>query len=334
MLLPPRSLRVRVRGAEALSDWDSFVAEAGNAAGFLQTSTWARINAAATGARSLVVEVCDDDGLRAGTLLSVAPLGRQVPGWRPSLLTCGDGPVVPGGDERLLAKVLDGVGEAIVQTRARIVRFTGFPPASGWAAERQLAEVFDRYGYGVRWWATALVDLTADSDELQARLHRSARKALRRADSLGVTVRRCANREEFDTLFVRPYAVWSGGGGAFTERAFATWDNDCHRRYAFFVGLVGGRPAATLGTYRHAGVATEVMSARDPDSDPAIPVQDRLHWEVMTDHRSAGDARFDLAGFSPAPATAKEEGIARFKRKWGGEEIAVGMFERARPRRL
>ncbi|HET6865344.1 MAG TPA: GNAT family N-acetyltransferase [Solirubrobacteraceae bacterium] len=327
-------MRVAVRGAEALAAWENFVNQVGAAAGFLQTPAWARINAAATGARPVVVEVRDDDGrLRAGALCSAGPVGRRILGRRSCVLTCGDGPVVPDGDAALLEKVLDGFAHAIADTRAAAVRLSGFPPASGWADQRELTRVFARRGYAVRRWATALVDLTVDPDEMQRRLHRAARKALRRADSCHVAARRCATREEFESLFVRPYAAWSGGDEGFAKRAFATWDNDDQRRYAFFVACVDGRPVATLGTYRHAGVATEVMSARAPDSDPSIPVQDQLHWHVLSEHRASGERLFDVAGFNPAPESPKEEGIARFKRKWGGVETEVAMFEFARPRR-
>jgi hypothetical protein len=112
------------------------------------------------------------------------------------------------------------------------------------------------------------------------------------------------------------------------ERGLAMWDHNDSGVYTWFVALdESGDPVGTLGTYRHAGVATEVMSARDPGF--ALPSQDLLHWEVIRHHRDAGDQLFDLAGFAPEPADPKEAGIRRFKEKWGGRVVPAPRYDLA-----
>jgi hypothetical protein len=49
----------------------------------------------------------------------------------------------------------------------------------------------------------------------------------------------------------------------------------------------------------------------------------------MRDLREHGASWFDLAGYAESPATPKEEGIKRFKRKWGGRELPWPTFSRS-----
>ena len=62
-----------------------------------------------------------------------------------------------------------------------------------------------------------------------------------------------------------------------------------------------------------------------------LPAQDLLHWAAFQRHKNAGDRWFNLAGYSPAPINAKEDGIRRFKAKWGGREIAIPQYTRDDP---
>jgi hypothetical protein len=88
-----------------------------------------------------------------------------------------------------------------------------------------------------------------------------------------------------------------------------------------------GEALATLGTYRFNGLATEVMSARTSRGiELGLPAQDLAHFEAMRWHGAAGDALFDLAGFSASPSTAKEAGIRRYKEKWGGRLVETSHY--------
>lgn len=328
----PTGLRVTVRGNEALPEWDSFVRSAGRAAGFLQTTAWAEVDAAATDAAAYVIEVRDAAGqLKAGSLVALRLESRRLGlGLRVTrrVITCGDGPVVPNGNAQLLSRVLDGV-EALRRTRrAMIVRLGPFPTASGWAADPTLSAVYVGRGYVPRPWCTSIVDLSSSEQELFSRLKRSGRKAVRRAASAGVDVAICRTRTEFLDRVVGPYRQWKSPSEDYDAKALAMWDADRSGCYRFFIATLRDQVVATLGTYRTNGVATEIMSGRSPNVPSGVPVQDAVHWHALVTHRQLGDRLFDLAGFNPEPATQKEEGIRRFKEKWGGQTVHTLRFER------
>lgn len=70
------------------------------------------------------------------------------------------------------------------------------------------------------------------------------------------------------------------------------------------------------------GVATEIASGTMPLAyELKLPAQDLLHWEMMLEAKRLGAHTFDLAGVAPLPRNSKEEGIRRFKEKWGGRYV-------------
>lgn len=321
---------VVLRGREALPEWDAFVASAGASAGFAQTRAWAQIDAFVNGAEPHVVEVRDRAGaITGGGLVTEKPGVRGGHALRRShrALWCGDGPVLPNGNLDVLAKFLAGVDKLRRTCRTHVVRIGPLPPASGRAADPRISSVFVSSGYSAIPWCTALVRLDGDSERLFAGLSRSARKAVRRAEQAGVAIRACQTREEFLDRFVEPYRLWTKRAEDIVGASLAMWDTDHGRHYRFFVAELEDQPLATLGTYTAQGVATEIMSARNPGGPKGVPAQDALHWSALVLHQGLGDRLFDLAGFSPAPTTPKEEGIRRFKEKWGGRVVATLRFD-------
>lgn len=336
MAAEPGPITRPVRGLEIPDHWTRFVSAHGHDAGFLQTAAWARIEAAANGATHRVIDVPGPSGgVRAGALVSIHRVSRRLRGLPlppDVVITCGDGPVFSSRDPAGLREVLVAIDATAASLRATAVRMRGLPPAGGRAETPELVATFRELGYQVSRWATSLVALDGDA-EMHARLKPAARKAIRRAREAGVVVRRCETRDEFARWFVGPYSHWTAREDSFIAQTLAMWDADDDRAYQYFVAFLDGRPIATLGTYRWNGVATEIMSGRAPDAPPAVPAQDLIHWEAFRSQRELGDRLFDLAGYNPEPSSAKEQGIQRFKRKWGGDEVGVAMFEQVRPRR-
>jgi hypothetical protein len=182
-------------------------------------------------------------------------------------------------------------------------------------------------------WATAIVDLGGDKDALANACSSAARKAVRRGRREGLAVVGCTTRDEYVTRFLGAYES-ANPGRANPFREAAVWDLDDGDHYRFYLAVdTQGDVHATLGTYRFNGMATEISSSRTPVGvDAGLPAQDLLHWEVLLAHKALGDRLFNLAGYAPEPADAKEQGIKRFKQKWGGRDVTYARFRRS-PRR-
>lgn len=311
-------------------DWDSWLATQGPQAGFCQTAHWAKMREYAAGARPYVVEIAEGGVRRvAGLLLHEKPggsmAGRVLRMFGDGTLTCTEGPVVAAGCETHFVRQWFGA----VDDLARLIGAskTSVTPRL-WANGRtDIGEDLVGAGWRVQPWETALVDLTSDEAALLAGFDHAARKGVHKCERAGLVVETCESWDDYQTKFVAPFEV-SFGHERTARRppaaARAIWDisikSGCYRYY--IARLPGGEVQATLGVYIFNRVATEIMSGRTPAGlASGLPAQDLLHWTAVCAARRDGAQIFDLAGFSPAPANPKEEGIRRFKLKWGGRVV-------------
>ena len=325
------------------SDWDAWMRQAGDAASFLQTSIWARINLTVNKARPYYVEVVDLGLRQAAALLAhrLPPrirftdrlktvVSRTGQGW----LECFAGPVLLGGDvlhdlDRILGRV-DALAEKL---RLRRVIFSGRSPTAVWPDADRVRAVFAAHSYTETPQETAVVDLARPDDFLLASFRQAARKGIRRCMDAGIVIRSCDSSEEYLRDFSGPFFEARRAIGFRHEPGrenIHTWDLDPDRHYRYFVARdPAGCVLAVLGTYRWNGLATEIMSERTAIArEQRLPVQDLLHWEAFRTHRDLGDRFFDLAGFRPVPTNEKEAGIRSFKEKWRGRVVQVPRFER------
>lgn len=321
------------------ADWDAWLRLRGFEAGFGQTSAWAALHEAVNGARSFVLEVGGADGRLAGALLSLRPSGGR--GLRDlarrltlgsGTLECVEGPVLAGSDRPgHVGSLLEQVDELAARLRARSVIFFGGPPASSWPADNGVARAFARSGYRIVPRLTALVDLRLSQEELFARLRHAARQAVRKAGAARLRIEECRDFATYVRDFVGAYeeSVTAEGRAIPARlREVDPWSLGAGEFYRYFVArALDGAILGTLGTYAFNGVATEIMSTLTPEGRRRrLPAQDLLHWEAFVAHRRGGDALFNLAGYSATPADRREEGIRRFKQKWGGLETEVPQF--------
>jgi lipid II:glycine glycyltransferase (peptidoglycan interpeptide bridge formation enzyme) len=326
------------------ADWDEWLRSVGAQSSFTQSSIWARIHETVNGVRPVFVELRVEGQRRAGCLLGLRSaatpgLARQAVQWATGTfgptLECFTGPVLaPGATLEDLRQLLIKIDEVAAEVRAVSLRFVGRPSAAQWPEEPAVSERFAARGYEVVPWMTAIVDVQRSDSELLKGFRQAARKGIRRCAEEKISVRPCADENEYVQDFSRPLFE--------TRRALGFdipagrenvqwWQLDPDRHYRYFVARAAdGTVLGTLGTYRWNGLVTEIMSERTMTARQLkLPVQDILHWEAFRVHRDLGDTWFDLAGFNPNPADSKEEGISSFKRKWCGREVAVPTYQRS-----
>lgn len=333
-----------VIGGALLDGWDDWCREQGPQAGFCQCSTWAKINNATNAANSHWFEISRNGRRAAGALLSLSKpnfhrmsitqraktvLSGDNAGW----LSCFQGPVLSETDKAgALNELLQQVDALASDIGARGIRFQGPPPASDWADDETVLKVFHDHNYLRSPFLTALVDLDPPEDDIFGRFKHAARKGIRKCEQSGIQIIQCHTREAFIQDFCVPYYDETDAALG-VNRCLPMWDIDGGQHYRFFVAKdAQDRVLATLGSYSFNGLATEIMSHRTkPSSEENLPAQDLLHWHVFKAHKAAGDHWFNLAGYSPDPATPKEAGIRRFKEKWGGREVSVPVFAKEFP---
>ncbi|MBT4612504.1 MAG: GNAT family N-acetyltransferase [Gemmatimonadetes bacterium] len=247
----------------------------------------------------------------------MATAGLRLSRWLKPLLSWQQGPVFLGDPERwpsALAALVDAV-----RSHTPRARFSGITLPIGLEAlvENESLAAFDRLE-----WATYLVDLRVDEEELWNGLKRSARKAIRKAERDGLEVQLVdgeQGRLEYQPfrrhcLQARGARVTSAANYIDRHRLLRSIDGE-----EVYIAVHQGETISGLGVFRFNGQISEFGSHQTPESvAQKLNGNDLLKWEILRRERSKGGRVFDLTGVNPNPASPKERGIAQFKAKWGG----------------
>lgn len=194
--------------------------------------------------------------------------------------------------------------------------------------EASIETEFIKFGFTHQKWETLIIDLNSPEEVIYKNFKHSARKGIKKAQSLNIRVEKCDSFDIYFSEFLIPY--FKATDRLLKDKVFYKkgWDLDVQNIYSYWVAKdSAGEVLGFLGTYRYDNVATEIMSALSPLAfKQKIPVQDIMHWEIIKYHKNIGDSYFDLAGFNPNPLSEKEKNIKRFKEKWGGEVYDVSSY--------
>lgn len=171
-------------------------------------------------------------------------------------------------------------------------------------------------------WATIVVDLRKNEEDLWRDLKKTARKAVRRARDDGIRVRKIESLDE-----LRSYSEFASRCAArYGKKVYLvdfelSWDQlKPHAIYETFVAEMDSEPIAGLSVWGYNGIISEFGSFQSELSySQKLYGADLIKWEVILWAAKQGCRYYDLAGVSPHPKTEKEAGIRQFKEKWGGE---------------
>ena len=172
-------------------------------------------------------------------------------------------------------------------------------------------------------WATYIVDLQQSEDSAWKNLKHAARKAVNKASKDGIRVERVVdetqlralhdfNREERSKMGLKTYSY---------NNSLVMWK---HLRKGscveIFVAYHEDRMIGSLGIWHYNGNLYEFASVQSEYAyENKLCSGDAIKWEIIKWGIQNGYRWYNLAGVNPEPKTPKEEGIRRFKEKWGGE---------------
>jgi lipid II:glycine glycyltransferase (peptidoglycan interpeptide bridge formation enzyme) len=339
---------VRITTTVDKEAWNGHLSRSGSGH-FYQTWQWAELCRHYQGSESrFIVLSKDGEGVAGALALQREFLGgvsrpglakalRWVPlassplkvyRWRygPALIAIGDEP-------HRLGVILDAVEEW--GRREGVLAIEGINLAGyADAFDPTLAALMRERGYEGTLSATFLVDLSVPEEKLLEACDRSVRKNIRRCAEEGVKVERIATSEgwrEFAQMFVA--SRQRQGLLAPPPRHILLHDEFLNqgeeRLMELFVARHNARPIAAFAALAFNGWMTEAMIAYSPYAlDSRLPAHDLLKWEAMLWGKANGLHTFDLAGVAPEPQSSKEEGIRRFKAKFGGRYVEYETFRK------
>ncbi len=218
------------------------------------------------------------------------------------------------------------VQEAIRHARKTRARLSG----SSSPFQSETALIFENAGLRSKPWATFLIDLTQPLETLWQNVDKSARKLVNRTREDGVKVREAQDEPDLHRYLdamnegrrrngVRPYEFRG------TRAFFETFVKQGLGR--ILLAEKDGQTLATLGITHFNGYVNEWGAGQsDYALENKIYASDLIKWHIIEWGHENGMRYFDLTGVNPQPQTPKEQGIFRYKQKWGGQLVQYGEY--------
>jgi hypothetical protein len=333
---------IEITHGVAPQNWDKDVLKCAGA-GIFQTSRWARVSAAITGAEPTYVRQAGGDGghcmlLRSGHLSDrlrrrrltqpFVGLARQVL----PVVEAQGGPCFPRGTSP--ERAAEFVAQLWCATNDLGAGSVSLEPPSGQGLPEEVGAAFPP-GVTTRRRATLIVDLTKD---YQAHMHRSVLKNVRKCQREGVTI---------EIVEPSDLGEWHQVYQGFRRRrelpGFSRQQLDAEVEHfgdwrLHFAARWRGEMIAVMAVLVCNGRLTEVELATSPVCErERLHATDFLKFHAMVWGSGQGHREFDQAGIAVIPRSEKEAGIRRYKEKYGGTytestcyTLSSGWIRRAR----
>lgn len=230
------------------------------------------------------------------------------------------GPIIHDIDNSsiITSKILETV-ENIVKTK-KIITVSGmFPPLSMQPNTLELT----RFGYKVIPWATSIIDLNQDVNDLYKSLDKKTRHDIRKSIDFNFTFEIVNDQSQLFQFKKMKTDVRKERGDSrnFSNPIFFKqhWDQLYTQNYEkmFLVKHENEYVSGMLCLFFNGYVIqySVVISPRSPSLSGTFLTWHVLKWAINNGYRY-----FDMGGINPTPQNEKEKQIGFFKTKWGGKE--------------
>ncbi len=171
-------------------------------------------------------------------------------------------------------------------------------------------------------WCTFIIDLKKKKDKIFEKIDKhSGRKNIARSLKRGVKIEEINenNMKEYAELVNKKLMLLKSKPVSL-KKNLAYWKAMKPLGYNGFIAKKDGEPISSIFFYSFNNYLIESgIAISEKDKEEKLYTQDLLKWRIIEwgiDHKMSW---FDLAGANPNPQNKKEEGILRYKRKWGGD---------------
>ena len=172
-------------------------------------------------------------------------------------------------------------------------------------------------------WSTFLIDLQQTKDSVMADFDKhSAKKNIERAQERGVQVSEINdnNISQYHDI-LNEFRIASGNEPFEYEDTYDLWKLLGKIGFKGFLATKDGENIGGITFSFFNGYINEWGIARSSqDATEKLYSQDLLKWKIIEWGIENKQRFYDLSGFNPNPVSEKEEGILRYKKKWGGKQ--------------
>lgn len=172
-------------------------------------------------------------------------------------------------------------------------------------------------------WSTFIIDLTKTKDELFSNIEKnSGQKNIRRAIQRGIDIEEITQNNLYEYFILLNESKETSVTDSDYEQFEKNWNLLKPYGRGGFIARKNSKIISGLSFSAISGHIIEGGVARSStDKSSVLYSQDLIKWKIIEWGVENNMNWYNLAGFNPNPSNSKEEGILRFKKKWGGKRF-------------
>jgi len=231
------------------------------------------------------------------------------------------GPVI--FDENLKFEIYEQLGNFLVEKNYR-VSGSEHPLCSSGVEKLQKK-------FSLIEWATFLIDLEKPLEELYQNISKhNGRNNIERSEKRGVII------EEINEKSLRNYYEMKNQTKIDSDEDKASYQNFVSwwklLKPLGYTGFIAKKNENYVGGMMFSSFCGHIIEggvARSPmDFENHLYSQDLIKWKIIEWGVKNKMKYYNLAGFNPQPKSTKEEGIFKYKQKWGGEQFSYNLIRK------
>lgn len=167
-------------------------------------------------------------------------------------------------------------------------------------------------------WSTFLINLNDEKQDIWKKMNKhSVRKNIERSEKRGVFVKEMS---KYDYIKYRKLSIKLGKDSEISESSIGNqWKLLSKIGYTGFLAYKNEEIVGGISISFFNGYLNEFNIVRTKrDYEDKLYSQDLLKWKIIEWAKKKGFRYYDFSGANPNPVNSKEEGILRYKKKWGG----------------
>ena len=246
-----------------------------------------------------------------------------------SLLRWEYGPIIHDlkNKDQILHTILSSIDTVANQHKIDIIKGSTFPeitPSSD--------DIFKKYNYKIKNWATFLIDLHNEPDEIFNSLSKTTRYDIRKAEKNNLEFEIAKNFSSYQELVELSLKIKKKKGQKIKEHSkfYEQFWNSLYQKGFLQVflarmngELLGGIEVLIFNKNVHQyGV---VNSENKQFQAGSFLTWNAIKWSIQNQYRT-----FDMGGVNPEPENEKENLIGFYKSKWAGKQFYFNRYTKIR----